>query len=626
MNVISIKKGMFNTFIKKRVFRVMKKLSFLMMAALALVALSCSEDNGYEPVMPDGSGGGDMGGGSATTGVSASIGDLTSFTIDVDSTSLDESESVPADDEDYIENNTFDSEIAIHYSGSSATVTGSVSGVTVTTDGAHVTVLSTVKGVRYTLSGTTSDGSFKLYGEKKYSIRLNGVSITNSTGAAINSQCGKRGYIVLVDGTTNVLRDGTTYTVPDGEDMKATLFSEGELLFSGTGHLQVYANCKGGITSDDYILLRPGVNIYVRNTAGNGIKANDGITMLGGVVNVECSAAAAKGLKSESDITIDGGRLTAITTGTGEWDSDDNDVSGSAGIKCDSVLTINGGEVYCKSTGTGGKGISVDEAMLVNGGTVKVITTGTVYSYGRYSTSPKGIRCDKNITVSDGHIMVRTTGGENSEGIESKSQLAISGGQVEVYAYDDAINASSNITISGGSVFTYGINNDGIDSNGTLTLTGGTVVACGTTSPEEGFDCDQNTFTITGGTILGIGGTTSTPTSSVTTQPVAIVGGSGLSSGSYLAVAGNDGSNIFAFNVPRTYSSYTVLVSSPSLTKGGKCTLTTGATVSGGTSFDGLVTGATVSGGTTLASLTLSDIVTKYNFTNSQGGGAGGWR
>jgi len=67
-------------------------------------------------------------------------------------------------------------------------------------------------------------------------------------------------------------------------------------------------------------------------------------------------------------------------------------------------------------------------------------------------------------------------------------------------------------------------------------------------------------------------------------------------------------------------------VSSPSLTKGGKCTLTTGATVSGGTSFDGLVTGATVSGGTTLASLTLSDIVTKYNFTNSQGGGAGGWR
>ena len=606
----------------------MKTTKFLLMTLFAALLISCSEDSPYEPdyygdentpITPVTPGGG------SSSGATASLGELTSFTINVDSTSLDESETIDASDEDYIENNTFDNEILIRYDGNAATVTGEVAGVNVAVSGGHVTVVSTVKGVRYTLSGSTSDGSFKLYGESKYALRLAGVSITNPTGAAINSQCKKRGYIEMADGTWNTLQDGSTYDTPLDEDMKATLFSEGKLLFSGSGHLKVLANCKGGITSDDYILFRPGNNIYIKNTASNGIKANDAILMRGGVINVECSGVAAKGMKSEGYIQIEGGRFTAITTGGGEWDSDDGDVNGSAGIKCDSTFSISSGTLCLKSTGQGGKGISCDQAMHFDGGTVKVITTGTVYSYGRYSTSPKGIKGDSDIYFAGSNVMVRATGGENSEGIESKGKIYITDGQVEVYSYDDAINAKSHIAISGGRTFAYASNNDGIDSNGTIAISSGTVVACGTTSPDEGIDCDQNTFTITGGTVVGIGGTTSTPSSS-STQPVAIVGGSSLSRGSYIALAGNDGSNIFALAVPRSYSSYTLLVSSPSLTKGGKCTLTTGATVSGGSSFDGLVTGASVSGGSTLASLTLSNIITTYNFTNTQPGGGGrGW-
>ena len=603
----------------------MKTISAIMTAALlALCAMSCSEDNPFEPDYAGADNSTASGGNGTGSGSTATIGDLTSFTIAVDSTALDESETIDASDEDYIENNTFDSDIKITYSGNSATVEGEVTGVSVTVSGGHVTVVSTVKGVCYTLCGSSSDGSFKLYGENKFAVKLNGVSLTNPTGAAINNQCKKRGYIILSDGTWNTLCDGTTYESTNGEDMKATLFSEGKLLFSGNGHLKVLANCKGGITSDDYIVFRPGNNIYIKNTVGNGIKANDAIVMRGGVINVECSGTAAKGMKSDGCITIDGGRFTAITTGGGEWDSDDNDVSGSAGVKCDSLFTINGGTLCVKSTGQGGKGISCDDEIHCNGGVIKVITTGATYSYGSYSTSPKGIKGDADIYLAGSDLMVRCTGGENSEGIESKGKIYISDGQVEVYTYDDAINAKSHIGISGGTVFTYAINNDGIDSNGTITISGGTVIASGTTTPEEGIDCDQNTFTITGGTIMAIGGTTSTPTSSVTSQPVAIVGGSSLSSGSHIALAGNDGNNIFAFSSPRSYNSYTLLLSSPSLTKGGKCTITTGATVTGGNSFDGFVTGGSVSGGSTLASLTLSNIVTTYNFTNTQPSGGGG--
>ena len=534
----------------------------------------------------------DSGSSGSTTTYSSSLSDLTSFDISIDKTTLSETETIPTEGdeaEDFIENNTFKSEVDIAFNGSSASTSGSVDGVTVTINGADVIVKSSAKKVCYNVSGTTTDGFLKIYSDNKFELNLNGVNITNPDGAAINIQSKKRGYIVLADGTENTLTDGTKYSdATDDEDMKACFFSEGKMLFSGKGSLDVYANCKAGIRSDDYVLFRPGNNIYVKATAGNAIKGNDAIYIKGGVINVETSAAASKGLSSDGLVQIDGGRTTAITTGTGEYDSDEQDVSGCAGVKADSIFVMNGGALYCKSTGAGGKGISTDQTLTVNGGTIKVITTGKQYTYGNLDTSPKGIKSDEamylnggtimvrctggegsegiesksTMNISGGTIMVRCTGGEGSEGIESKSTMNISGGTIMSYCYDDAINSSKAMTISGGNVFAMGTNNDGIDSNSTLTVSGGVVIACGTTVPEEGFDCDENTFTVTGGTLIGIGGTTSTPTTSVTTQPVAILGGSSIQNGQYITVADDSGSNILAFKVPRDYTQqgYTLLV------------------------------------------------------------------
>ncbi len=565
---------------------------------------------------------------SSSTTYASSLADLTSFDIAIDQSALEETETVPEDDEDYIENNTFKNEIAIAFNGTSASVTGSVSGVDVTVSGADVTVNSTAKKVVYTVSGTTTDGFLKIYSDNKYELILNGVNITNPDGAPLNLQSKKRAYIVLADGSENTLTDGTSYAdATDSEDMKAALFGEGKMLFSGTGKLNVYGNCKAGIRSDDYILFRPGCNIYVKTTAGNGIKANDAIYIKGGVINVEALATAAKAISSDGLVQIDGGRTTAITTGGGELDDDGTDVSGAAGVKADSIFVMNGGSLLCKSTGAGGKGINTDQTLTINDGTVRVITTGKQYTYGQLDTSPKGIKSDMAMYINGGDIMVRCTGGEGSEGIESKSTMDITGGTIRAYCYDDALNSSGAMTISGGTVFAMGTNNDGIDSNSTLSITGGVVIACGTTVPEAGFDCDENTFTVTGGTLIGLGGTTSTPTASVTTQPVAVVGGSSLQSGAFITVAAADGTNIITFKSPRDYTSqgYTLLVSSPSMTKGSTYTISTGATVGGGTDFCGYTTGATVSGGTTVASLTLSSMVTTYNTnTGGQGGNPGG--
>lgn len=606
------------------------------MTAMLAVMVSCSQEDSFSD-WADTSATGNNGqtpqssntpaGNAQGAAASALTGELATFDVVLNTSALtnEAALTVNSDDEDMVENYTESNRIGIHFDGTSATVTGSADGVEVTTSGAHVVVTSTAKGLALELSGQTTDGSLKIYSEKKLMLTLNGVSITNPTGAAINSQCKKRHYVVLADGTENTLADGTTYTTTEGEDMKGTLFGEGQLLFSGSGSLRVSANAKHGIVSDDYIVFRPGNNISVTATTGHCVKSNDGIWVRGGVINCETSGTAAKGMTTDGHVQIDGGRTTLIATGGGEYDADEGDVTGAAGIKADSTFTMTAGELYVKSTGAGGKGISADQAISIEGGTLRVITEGRKYTYGNYDTSAKGIKSDTELTVSGGDLMVRTLGSEGSEGIESKGKLNIKAGSVGVYAYDDAINSKKEMTVSGGYVFAYATNNDGIDSNGALTISGGLVIGIGTTQPEDGFDCDQNTMTISGGTVIGIGGGSSAPSENTAKQPVAIVGVSSLAGGQYLTLDSADGQNLFAFLLPRSYQQATVLVSSPSMQKGSNYTLATGASVTAsGSEFFGFIDKATASGGTTLSSLTLNSMLTTSNFSGGMGGGMPG--
>lgn len=602
-------------------------------ASAALLAVSCSDTSDLDDYVngstttttPTG------GGSSSSTTTPTTAGDLTTFTIAVDSTALSETETIPSDNEDYVENNSFTSTINIVYSGTTATVSGSVDGVSISVSGADVTVTSTAKGVNYVLSGTASEGSFKMAAgdsDKKFRLTLNGVNINNSDGPAINIQVGKRCYVVAADGTYNSFTDGTSYALST-EDQKGTIFSEGELLFSGKGHIKVSANTKAGIASDDYVMIRPNTTIYVKATKGNGIKSKDGLLIKGGVVNVETSGTAAKGLSTDGYFQMDGGRVTAITTGGGEYDSDDNDVSAAAGVKADSTFTMKGGALYCKSTGVGGKGISTDQSLTINDGEVKVITTGATYTYSSsLDSKAKGIKADGALAINGGSVMVRATGGEGSEGIESKSTLTVTGGSVEVYSYDDALNSASHLYIKGGYIYAYALGNDGIDANGNLYIQGGTTVAYGTSSPECGIDANEEegySVIVTGGTLVGIGGGTSYP-SSQSTQPSIVYGGS-VSNGSTVAL--NSGStNILALTMGRSYNgNVCILFTSPSLSKGGSYTVYTGASVSG-TDWYGLYVGATVSStGTSAATISsLSSPYSSAGSTTGMGGFGGGGR
>lgn len=561
-----------------------KTLFYSVLTASVILITCCTQEDPYASLWNNNNWTNNNG--NTNSGTSNTIGELTSFDVAIDKTSAEPTTTSTGyypDEEDAFEDDAFTTEVSIDLS---SPVAKTENGIEVTVNGNHITANhGSVKKVCYVLSGTTNNGSFTVLGDKKYAVKLNGVSITNPDSAALNLLSGKRAFVILADGTTNTLTDGTSGS------HKGTLYCKGKLLFNGSGSLNVTGHSNNGIHSADYILFNKGNNIYVKSTTNHGIKANDGIFINGGILNVEVSAAAAKGINCESNIIVNGGRTTVLTTGTGTYDSTENEAKASAGIKADSTLTVNGGELYLKSTGNGGKGINVGTEATFNDGNIYIVTTGGLYQSNNDTSSPKGIKADGNITFNGGRVWVRTSG-TNGEGIETKKELSITGGEVASYAYDDAINSKSTMTISGGYVYAQGQHNDGLDANGNIYIKGGTVFAICSGSPEVAIDANTEggyKLYVQGGTIVAVGG---------------LENGSQLSQSCYQASSWSSntwyaltiGDSTFSFRTPSSGGSGLVVsgASQP--------TLLSGISVSGGTSyFGGLgITDGTISGGSSV--------------------------
>lgn len=458
------------------------------------------------------------------------------------------SQETGADEEDLVANSSFSSTVKINFDGNSATIENSVSGVTITQSSGDVVVNSSATGVAYELSGTTTNGSIKIYSDKKFKVTLNGVSITNNDGPAINIQSGKRAFIVVADGTENKLTDAATYATST-EDQNGTIFSEGQLIFSGTGTLTISGKAKHAIASDDYIRIVEG-NIIVSDAISDGLHSNDGIYIDGGKLNI---VASSDGIEAEKGVVI-----------------------------------VNGGEI-----------------------TLKVADDGIVASYedGDETIIP-------DVIINGGKINIETTG-SGGEGIESKATLSINSGEIYIKAIDDAINAGKAININGGTIVAYSTTNDGIDSNGTMTITGGHIFAIGAKSPEEGFDCDNNTFKITGGLMVGVGGATSSPTASVSTQPSAILSGGNASQ--IYSILNKDNKEILTFKSPVSFS--TLLVSNGGFTVGESYKLVSVSSVEDANAFNGLYLSGNFSNPTVSSSFTLSAMVSNLGGSTSPGGG-----
>ena len=403
------------------------------------------------------------------------------------------------DDNDFVDNQTWSYSLDIVWSGSSATVSGSVDGVTVSNSNGYVSITSTTKNVVYNVSGSGT-GQLSIYSDYKFQLALQGLTLACSDGPAINNQCHKTCYVVVSG--TNTLSDGSSYA-SSSEDRKAAFFSEGQLCFSGTGSLSITGNYKHALASDDYIRLCTGTTLEMDLTAkaSDGLHTNDGVIINAGTLSI---TAVEEGIQCDtSSVVITGGTMD-ITSSTDK------------GILAYGNIEISGGTINISSKY---KCIKTQGNLIVSGGTITAIATGT-------SSGGNGGRPGGSSSSSDG----------TPEGIEAKGTM----------------------TISGGVVMAYSTGNDGLDANGNCYIKGGIVYAIGASSPEVAIDANteqQKQLYVQGGTIVAIGGLESGASLSQTCYSASSVSKStwyALYSGSDLA---------FVFKTPSSLSSSTFVVS-----------------------------------------------------------------
>lgn len=423
---------------------------------------------------------------------------------------------------DFIENYAPEKRVTITFSETGVSVTPSIiSGIKFSIkDDTHITVDATIGKVQYIVKGKCDDGSLKIYSTKKFQLMLGGLELTNSNGPAINIQTGKTIYFTIGTGTTNSLCDGATYseapvTSGKAEDQKGTLFSEGQLIFNGTGVLNVTSLGGHAICSDDYIRIRSG-KINILSAAKDGFHTNE-LFRVGRTaasrpeINVSCTGDAID--CGKGNVLIEAGTITLNSAGEAiKVSNEDADpavaasatINGgfvkiytseakSSAIKCEGDFTQTGGTVWAQTEGDGSKIVNCDGNVTFASGELIGISEGNIHNAD--TTAAAGIKCAGNIKIQSGTLALKCTG-TGAKAINCDSDVTIDGGSTTLISngdnhYDNVDNKKAraitceNIIMNSGKLIASSQADYAISAN-SITLNNGTIHAIMSNLFEDG--------------------------------------------------------------------------------------------------------------------------------------------
>ena len=362
-----------------------------------------------------------------------------------------------------------------------------------------------------------------------------------------------------------------------------------------------------------------------------GIKGDGNILIGGGTIGISCTGAAAKGISCDKVLTTTGGNITITNSGTGTGTS--SSYSTAKGMTSDGSIDLQGGTIDITMSGQGGKGIKSDGTLIIGKGDdegplLNVSTTGAKYLS---TSSAKAIKATGTITINGGEMTVSTST-TGAEGMESKlkanNSIVFNGGKHYFKCYDDCINAPGAIRFDGGIVVCYGYGNDAVDSNygqaGAIQIGNGTVMAyTSKSSPEEGFDCDNNSYIQITGNGIGIsaggsqgggggggwnpGGTSSSGGIGSAVQGYYLSTSSlSYSTGRYYTLADANGNNLVTYSFEAAVSSSLSLFTATGMTKGSSYSVkySTSKPTDATTEWHGLYLGSKAQGTTSLTTFT----------------------
>lgn len=447
--------------------------------------------------------------------------------------------------------------IYITYNGNSASIINPWAnrGVTVTANGADVTVnaASGTQDIIYCLSGSTDDGSLLVHSDHRLTMILRGVSITNPSGAAIK---------LVDDVKLSVTLENNSMLAQSGGDVlvdKAAFDSEGQIVFSGNGTLNVTGGVKHGIFSNDYIRILSGnihvnsaitdglhadyfqiytgtlnienaktgidgdrgfieigggnVNINISAADGKGMTCDSTVLISGGTVGITISGEKSKGIKGDQGVTLDGGSVTI--NGSGATVVTSGDPSHCTGIKSDGNVIINGDAeltVVMSNAAQGGKGIKADGNVIINGGLLNISVAGNGGTYTNAvnqsdSYSASCVKSNGYIEVNDAAgitDVTLTASGNESKGFSADGDIVINGGSFHVTASGQeskGISGDQNIVVNDGifDITVSGVDGRGITADNNLTVNDGQLTMTLSGNVSKGLKSDVSML-IAGGT------------------------------------------------------------------------------------------------------------------------------
>lgn len=450
-------------------------------------------------------------------------------------------------------------DITIRYNGSQAKVTQTKrDSVSVSIDGATVNVVSLYESHKLSLllKGSSDNGQLILKTNGKAKVTLDNLNLTSQEGAPLHLKNKKKVEIVAAKGTENTL---TITACNDTANHKAaTVWAKDKLLFSGKGNLNIIATgdgCRGIKSKKDITIEDITLNV---TTSGNNLGEKpfgppEGFPNMPEGAFPEMPEGGFPNMpKGEFPMPSDSTKRFGPPSFPGGGMPPMGDMPPEAGD------SIEGNFPEMPEGGFGGK--------------------------HKYVASTKGIASKGKVTVNSGHVTVRTSTA-GAEGIEGKQGIAFNGGNVDVLATDDAINAGACIEFNGANVTAISKGNDAVDSNPksgffspfgsneqsdepAIVIRGGTVYAWSQVgSPEEGLDCDFAALIIEGGKVFSVGGgmgeMPSVPTNETAKQPTALLIGLGIEKDEPISIYDANNKLLDTVTIPFSMRRSASLVSSP---------------------------------------------------------------
>lgn len=330
-------------------------------------------------------------------------------------------------DKIYVDNTPVpDNTVKVTYNGNTAKVivAGNIAkNMTASVNGAHVVAMqdaSVAEEITYTLTGSSTNGSFYQDGEFKATVQLNGLTLNNPDSAAINIRDGKRIAVELVEGTTNNLTDGT------GGSQKGCFAVKGHTEFKGAGILNITGNSSHAFWGKEYVevkktvgeinilgskgdgfninqyYLQNGGKVTIKNVADDGIQVsyetddNDQIvedeentgeaTLKDGTLDMTITSAGGKGIKAASNFIMLKGTLKMVQSGN--LVAGDGDIDYGTCVKAGGDILIHGGNVDLTNTAQGGKGLNADGTITID--EASTTTTINIKANGQGGTAEAG--------------------------------------------------------------------------------------------------------------------------------------------------------------------------------------------------------------------------------------------